>query len=73
LNSIPGKFAGEKQHWQAAKTKIGKNRAPKIPAARVAALRNNQIAGNEGRLVPTLAIVHCLVGCFPARHFAPPK
>jgi hypothetical protein len=24
--SIPGKFAGEKLHWQAAKTKIGRNR-----------------------------------------------
>jgi hypothetical protein len=31
LIPIPGKSAGEKQHWQAAKSKIGKNRAPKIP------------------------------------------
>jgi hypothetical protein len=30
LIPTPGKFAGEKQHWQAAKSKIGKNRAPKI-------------------------------------------
>jgi len=28
---ISGKFAGENNDWQAAKTKIGKNRAPKIP------------------------------------------
>jgi len=27
---ISGKFAGENDDWQAAKTKIGKNRVPKI-------------------------------------------
>jgi hypothetical protein len=31
LNSLSGKSAGERRHWQAAKTKNRENRAPEIP------------------------------------------
>jgi hypothetical protein len=56
LISVFGKFAGEKQHWQAAKIKIVKNRAPKIPDCTGRHTQNNQAAGNGGRSVPTLTI-----------------
>jgi hypothetical protein len=46
----PGKFAGENSDWQAAKTKIQKKRAPKIPDGGVAA-PPKQSGGRQSRKV----------------------